>query len=71
MMPRQKSLSSYDKEIKVLKSHLTKTKLRYEALEDKMIALQEKRNEQEAKQIMAAYRRSNRSLQELMIFLEA
>ena len=49
MMPRQKSLSSYDKEIKVLKSQLTKTKLRYEALEDKMIALQEKRNEQEAK----------------------
>jgi phage shock protein A len=71
MMPRQKSLSSYDKEIKVLKSHLTKTKLRYEALEDKMIALQEKRNEQEAKKIMAAYRKSNRSLQELMIFLEA
>jgi phage shock protein A len=71
MMPRQKSLSSYDKEIKVLKSQLTKTKLRYEALEDKMIALQEKRNEQEAKKIMAAYRKSNRSLQELMIFLEA
>ena len=70
-MPRQKSIASYDKDIQTLKSQLTKAKLRYEALEDKMIALQEKRNEQEAKQIMAAYRRSNRSLQELMIFLEA
>ena len=70
-MPRQKSIASYDKDIQILKSQLTKAKLRYEALEDKMIALQEKRNEQEAKQIMAAYRKSNRSLQELMIFLEA
>lgn len=60
-MPRQKSIASYDKDIQTLKSQLTKAKLRYEALEDKMIALQEKRNEQEAKQIMVAYRKSNRS----------
>ena len=46
-MPRQKSIASYDKDIQTLKSQLTKAKLRYEALEDKMIALQEKRNEQD------------------------
>ncbi len=70
-MPRQKTMASYDKKLQKLKGQLAKAKLRYDALKDKIITLQNKKNEQEEKQILVAYRESNRSLKELMIFREA
>ena len=69
-MARQKSLESYDRDIRKVKSQLTKAKNRYDALADLLTQLQEKKTQQEAKRIMEAFHKSHRSLQELMIFLE-
>jgi len=69
-MARQKSLESYDRDIRKVKGQLAKTKNRYDALADLLKQLQEKKTQLEAKRIMEAFHKSNRSLQELMIFLE-
>ncbi len=69
-MPREKSLESYDKDILKLKGQLARAKERYDVLAERLVQLQEKKQQQEAKKVMAAFRKSKRSMQELMIFLE-
>ncbi len=69
-MPRKKSLERYDQEILEVQKQMTRAKNRYEALSQRLAVLQKKKKQQEINQIMEAYGKSNRSLKEVMIFLE-
>ena len=69
-MPRTRSISTIDTEIQKLEDELNKLQQKQEQLSAKLIKLQKAKQEYEAKQIMEAYRKSGKSLQELMTFLE-
>lgn len=69
-MPRKKSLERYDQEILEVQKQMTRAKNRYEALSQRLAELQKKKKQQETNQIMEAYGKSNRSLKEVMIFLQ-
>jgi len=69
-MARTRSISSIDAEIHQTQEELAKLRQKQESLEDNLINLQKAKDEIESRQIMEAFRRSGKSLQELMIFLE-
>ena len=69
-MPRKKSLERYDQEILEVQKQMARAKNRYEALSQRLAELQKKKKQQETNQIMEAYGKSNRSLKEVMIFLQ-
>lgn len=67
-MARTKSTSSIDAEILKINGELSKLQKKQNVLTDRLSELQ--KQEQEAKQVMEAFRKSEKSLQELMIFLD-
>ena len=69
-MARTRSIESIDAEIQQIESELTKLRAKQESLEDKLLELQKAKQEIEAKQIMAAFKKSGKSMHELLIFLE-
>ena len=69
-MARTKSISSIESEILKLEAELAKAQEKVDAISDKLLKLQKQRQEYEARQIMEAYKKSGKSLQELMTFLE-
>ena len=69
-MARTKSISSIESEIVKLEAELVKAQEKVDAISDKLLKLQKQRQEYEARQIMEAYKKSGKSLQELMTFLE-
>ena len=69
-MARTKSISSIESEIVKLEAELAKAQEKVDAISDKLLKLQKQRQEYEARQIMEAYKKSGKSLQELMTFLE-
>lgn len=69
-MARTRSTASIDIEIQKITDELIKVQNKKDALEAKLLNLQKKKKEQEAKQIMDAFQKSGKSLQELMIFLD-
>lgn len=69
-MARTKSTSSIDTEILKINDELSKLQKKQEVLTDRLLELQKQKQEQEAKQVMEAFRKSGKSLQELMIFLD-
>lgn len=69
-MARTKSISSIESEIVKLETELVKAQEKVDAISDKLLKLQKQRQEYEARQIMEAYKKSGKSLQELMTFLE-
>jgi seryl-tRNA synthetase len=69
-MARTRSTASIDIEIQKITDELIKVQNKKDALEAKLLELQKKKKEQEAKQIMDAFQKSGKSLQELMIFLD-
>ncbi|MCR5747508.1 MAG: DUF4315 family protein [Lachnospiraceae bacterium] len=69
-MARMKSISSINAEIAKIESRLSKVQKQYDTLAARLLELQQMKQECEAKQIMDAFRKSGKSLDELMNFLE-
>jgi predicted nucleic acid-binding Zn-ribbon protein len=69
-MARTKSITSIETEITRINSVLTKLQEKQEALSDRLLELQKQKKEYEAKQVMEAFQKSGKSLQELMTFLD-
>lgn len=69
-MARMKSISSIETEIANLEADLEKAQKRVESISAKLLEAQQKKQEYEARQILEAYRKSGKSLQELMTFLD-
>ncbi len=69
-MARTKSTSSIDAEMLKINDELAKLQKKQDALTDRLLELQKQKQEMEAKQVMEAFRKSGKSLQELMIFLD-
>lgn len=69
-MARKKSTELIDSEISKIKSDMARLQDRYDKLSEKLKVLQEQKWQQEAATIMDAYRRSGKSLDEIMTFLE-
>ena len=69
-MARTRSISSIDAEISKLEDELSKVKEKYDALAARILELQKQKQDIEARQVMEAFKRSGKSMQELMNFLD-
>ena len=67
---RMRSISSIEAEIAKLEAELNKAQEKVDAISAKLLKLQKQKQEHEARQIMEAYKKSGKSLQELMTFLD-
>ena len=70
VMARTRSISSIDTEIAKLQAELTKAQEKVDALSTRILELQNQKQLAEAKQVMDAFKRSGKSMQELMNFLD-
>jgi len=68
-MARSKTIASVDAEISKVKEDMSKAKARYEKLAEKLLSLQKEKDAYQAGKIMDALKKSGRSYQELMNFL--
>lgn len=69
-MARTRSISSIDTEISKVEKELAKAQERVDALSAKLLKLQKTKQEYEVKQVMDAFRKSGKTLQELLTFLD-
>ena len=69
-MPRAKSISTIETEIAKAETELVRAQKRCDAIAAKLLALQKQKQECEAKQVMDAFKKSGKSLQELLTFLD-
>lgn len=69
-MARMRSISSIEAEVAKLESELDKAQKKVEAISAKLLKAQKQKQEYEARQILEAYKKSGKSLQELMTFLD-
>ena len=69
-MARTRSISSIDAEISKLEDELSKVQEKYDALAARILELQKQKQDIEARQVMEAFKRSGKSMQELMNFLD-
>jgi predicted nucleic acid-binding Zn-ribbon protein len=69
-MARTKSTTSIETEIAKINGELAKLQKKQEFLSGRLLELQKQKQEHEAKQVMEAFRKSRKSLQELMTFLD-
>ena len=69
-MARMRSISSIENEITKVEADLVKVQEKYDSLAARLLELQQLKKDYEAKQIMDAFHKSGKSLQELMTFLE-
>ena len=69
-MARARSISSIDMELTKLEAELAKTQEKCDALAARILELQNQKQQIEAKQVMEAFKRSGKSMQELMNFLD-
>ena len=69
-MARTRSISSIETEISKVTFELQKAQEKVDELSQKLLELQEMKQSIEAKQIMDAFRKSGKSMQELMTFLD-
>jgi predicted nucleic acid-binding Zn-ribbon protein len=69
-MARTKSISSIETEITKINDDLVKLQKKQEALSDRLLELRKQKQKYESKQVMDAFRKSGKSMQELMTFLE-
>ena len=70
-MPKRKSIASIDAQIIACKNRIAKAKVRYDKLCDHLRMLQAERELVMSQQILEAIKKSNRSYNELMNFLQA
>ena len=69
-MARTRSISSIEAEIAKTESELAKAQEKVDTVSARLLKLQKQKQEQEAKLIMDAYKKSVKSFQELMTFLD-
>ena len=69
-MARMRSITSIETEISKVESDLLKAQERVDSLSARLLELQKTKQEIEAKKVMDAFRKSGKSIQELMTFLE-
>jgi phage shock protein A len=69
-MARTRSISSIDADISKLEDELSKVQEKYDALAARILELQKQKQDIEARQVMEAFKRSGKSMQELMNFLD-
>ena len=69
-MARTRSMTSIDTEIGKIENELLKLQKKQELLTAQLSSLQKSKQEFETKQVMDAFRKSGKSLQELMTFLD-
>lgn len=69
-MARTRSISSIDSEIQKIEDELIKVRKKQETLEETLLKLQKAKQEIETKQVMDAFKKSGKSMRELLIFLE-
>lgn len=69
-MARTRSILSIDTEITKLQAELTKAQEKCDAISARILELQNQKQLAEAKQVMDAFKRSGKSMQELMNFLD-
>ena len=70
-MARTKAITTIENEIAKIQSELTKIRKKEDALADRLLVLQKEKQDYEAKQIIDAYKRSGKTLHEMMVFLGA
>ena len=69
-MARMKSISSIEAEITKVEAELAKAQEKYDSLAARLQELNQLKKDYEARQVMEAFRKSGKTLQELMTFLE-
>ena len=69
-MARSRSISSINTELEKLEAELTRAQQRVDSISEKILTLQKQKQEYETRQVMEAYRKSRKSFQELMTFLD-
>ena len=70
VMARTRSISSIEAEIEKTELELQKAQEKVDAIASKLLELQKQKQEYEMNLIMKAYRKSGKSLQEVMNFLD-
>lgn len=69
-MARTRSISSIEAEIKKLEAELKKAQAKVDATSARILELRKVKEYYESRQVMEAFRKSGKSLQELMTFLD-
>ena len=69
-MARSKSISTIDNEISKITDEIIKLRRKEELLTEKLHSLQKQKKDYEVKQVMDAFQKSGKSLQELLTFLQ-
>ena len=69
-MARMRSISSIEAEIKKLEEELKKAQAKVDATSARILELRKVKEDYESRQVMEAFRKSGKSLQELMTFLD-
>lgn len=68
-MARARSIKSIEAEISRVEADLAKAQEKCDSLSARLLELQKAKQDVEAKQVMDAFRKSGKSMQELMTFL--
>ena len=69
-MARTRSITSIEAEISKVSSELKQAQEKADALSQRLLELQQMREAYESKQVMEAFRKSGKSLQELLTYLD-
>ena len=69
-MARTRSITSIEAEISKVSCELKQAQEKADALSQRLLELQQMRAAYESKQVMEAFRKSGKSLQELLTFLD-
>lgn len=69
-MARTRSISSIETEITKVDAELKKAQAKVDALTERLLELQQRKQDYEAKQLMEAYRKSGKSLEEALTFFD-
>lgn len=69
-MARTRSITSIEAEISKVSSELKQAQEKADALSQRLLELQQMREAYESKQVMEAFRKSGKNLQELLTFLD-
>ena len=69
-MPKKRTIESIETEISKVQSAIDKNQIRHQELLDKLRSLEEQKKIREVEIILQAYKKSKKSLNEVMIFLQ-
>lgn len=69
-MARMKSISAIETELQKAEADLKKAQQKVDAISNQILKLQQQKQEYEARQIMNSYKKSGKTLEELLTFLD-